>query len=174
MLACQKTEQVVSRYVVGALPPWSRIAVARHLDHCTPCRRLVESHHRVAFLLEAVEPKDPPVGLWNGVVNEIASDAPGSARIPSAPRDWRPGLLVATAGVAVGVLLGQTLGNVSTFAPSPIAVAPQPSPAISTFVQQHSRLAAQDPLADPISLGAYVTIAYRENERLERNMGRRR
>jgi len=174
MLACHKVERSAARYVVGALPPWNRAAMARHLDICARCRLLIESHHRVAVLLDGIGANDPPPGLWQRVSNEIGPETPGHARLPAGPWDWRPGIAVATAGVAVGVLLGQSLGWSTGGTPSTIASANQPSPVISTFVQQHSHLDTQEPLADQISLGAYITTAYRENERWEGTMRRGR
>jgi anti-sigma factor RsiW len=165
MLTCQKVEIILVRYVVGALPPWSRVAVVKHLDKCPPCRALLESHYRVAMLVETLPGQEPPVGLWNAIANEIASESPGHERVAGAPRDWRPSLAVATAGLTAGVLLGQFFSTHSSAPPK--ETAQMSSPRIATFVQQHSSLASTNPLADQVSLAAYTTTAFRDNERME-------
>jgi hypothetical protein len=119
------------------------------------------------LLIDHLPGDEPPTGLWNGIVNEIAHESPGASRIPAVSKDWRPSFAVATAGLAVGVLLGHLAGG--SMGETDLAAAPLPasSPNIATYVQQHTRMAAQDPLVDPISLGAYVTVALRDHERME-------
>lgn len=171
MFTCEKCEKILARYVVGALPPWSRSAVVKHLDGCSPCQKALDSHYRVALLLEACPPDDPPSSLWNRVANEIADESPGHERIPHATRDWRPGLIVAAAGLTAGVFLGQAF-NLQGGASSPTLVnIPNHSPSIATFVQQHSRMSADNPLADQVTLAAYETAAFRDNERMEGQTG---
>ena len=165
MPACQKYERSLHRYIVGALPPWSRASIARHLDLCPDCRRLAESHHHLTFLLEAQPLSDPPTGLWNGVLNQIAEEKPGARRIPSAPWDWRPSVAVATAGLTMGVLMGHFLGSPAASEPASnfASISTAPSPVV-TFAQHHSRMDALDPLADHVSLAAYATTASRSTE----------
>ncbi|MBW3623697.1 MAG: zf-HC2 domain-containing protein [Armatimonadetes bacterium] len=168
MLTCEKCERIIARYVVGALPPWSRVAVTRHLDACPPCQRIVESHYRVTLLMERIPGEDPPTGLWNRISNEIAQEPPGHDRVPSTPRDWRPSLLVAAAGLTVGVFLGQAFNTLPEYTgASTVATMADTSPQIATFVRQHSRMAADDPFADRVSLAAYQTAAFREAEQVE-------
>jgi hypothetical protein len=134
---------------------------------------LLESHYRVALLIEHAtgSGEEPPAGLWNKVMNEIAQEAPGTEKNPFPARDWRPGMAVAAAGLAVGVLLGQYAGTFSSAASSISAPytanLPMAVPTIGSYIQQHNRLASQDPLADHISLAAYVTAAYRDNAKFQ-------
>ena len=165
MMSCRKVERDLARYVVGALPPWSRKIIVRHLDGCVACRRLVESHHRVAFLIDSVPREDPPVGLWSGVMNAIASETPGARRIPSVSSDWRPGAVVAATGLAVGMFLGHYVGSMDAANDVSSATLPGAPTAVATFVQHHNRLAANDPLVDQVSMAAYVTAAFRDSER---------
>lgn len=171
MLNCEKCETLLARYLVGNLPFWSRGAVAKHLDACKPCLQRVEAHYRVALLMERLPAEDPPNGLWNRVQNEIGQEAPGHARVPTTSRDWRPGLVVAAAGLAAGVFFGQALNGSQPDQASTFATMEQASPQIATFVQHHSRMAADHPLADPVSLSAYQTAAFRDTERLEGETG---
>ncbi len=175
MLKCEKVELILARYVVGALPPWSRIALARHLDQCPPCRRLLDLHHGIAMLVEVLPPQEPPVGLWNAVAHEIGHETPGHQPVPTAGFDWRPKVAVAAAGLALGVAVGQWWSAQPLMTPSgggsSIATMAPATPRIATFVQQHGRLSFNDPLTDQVSLAAYVTTAFRDNERMEGNVG---
>jgi hypothetical protein len=173
MMNCQKVERIVARYVVGTLPPWSRIAVVRHLDQCGSCRLLVESHYRVAFLVDSLPGDEPPAGLWNAVFNEIAEETPGRSPMPVAHRDWKPSVAVAAAGLAVGVVLGQLMGNPMPSLHEASNITPVIAPNVATYVQQHGRLASEDPLTDQVSLAAYITAASRDNQRMEGNFVRR-
>ena len=164
MLNCRKIERLVAQYVVGSLPWWSHSAVVRHLDRCKPCRRLVETHHRVAVLLDALPRCEPPAPLGTGIAGELRSPPSGRSRLPSAPRNWRPGALAAGAGLAVGVLLSKSYSVPGPSPSAPIAS----SPTVASFVEQHSRLSGQDLLADPISLGAVGVTARRDNVLFER------
>ena len=166
MLTCEKCEKIIEQYIVGALPPWSRGAVTKHLDACQTCQSLVETHYRLAAVLEHLPTNPPPDGLWNRIASEISQETPGHGRVPAPPRDWRPSLLVAAAGLTAGVFLGQSLGSYNDAPPTARAMA-DTTPRIATFVQQHTRMAANDPLADQVSLAAYETTAFRENERME-------
>jgi hypothetical protein len=125
------------------------------------------------MLVESVsrEGTEPPSGLWNRVMNEIGEEAPGNARIPSASRDWRPGIAVAAAGLAVGVFIGQRAGtpayDASPAAAPYTASLPMAVPTVGSYIQQRNRFAMQDPLADQISLAAYMTAASRDNEKIQ-------
>jgi hypothetical protein len=167
MLTCEKCEKILTRYLVGSLPPWSRAAVARHLDKCRPCQVIVDGHYRVALLLETLPGDEPPAGLWNRISNEIGRDAPGHEPVPHAPWNWRPGLVVAAAGLTAGVFLGQTLNFDRDRGEPTFATMSSSSPRIATFVQQHSRMSADNPFADQVSLAAYETTAFRDTERME-------
>jgi len=169
---CEKFERIVARYVVGTLPPWSRNAAVRHLDQCGSCRILIESHYRVAFLVDSLSGEEPPVGLWNAVFNEIAEETPGKSSVPTTHRDWKPSLAVAAAGLAVGVALGQFMGNPVPAFHEADTITPI-TPNVATYVQQHGRLASEDPLTDQVSLAAYITAASRDNQRMEGNFGSR-
>lgn len=169
MFTCEKCEKIISRYILGALPPWSRIAVTRHLDKCQPCQKVVEGHYRVAMMLDRLPSNDPPVGLWNRISNELEHEAPGHQKVPSASYNWRPSVAVAAAGLTAGVFLGQFLGAQDQAKPDVAAL--ESSPNMAIFVRQHSRMAAEDPLADPVSLAAYQTVAFRDNERIEGEIG---
>ena len=167
MLTCEKCEKIIARYIIGSLPPWSRAAVTRHLDKCSPCQRIVDSHYRVNLLLERLPGDDPPDGLWNRVANEISEEKPGYDRVPSTPRDWRPSLLVAAAGLTAGILLGQTMHREEAGPSATFATVEQTSPRMAPVVHYHSRMASDHPLADPVSLAVYQTAAFRDTERLE-------
>jgi hypothetical protein len=171
MLTCEKCEKILARYLCGALPPWSRSAVAKHLDQCPPCQRAIEAHYRLDMCLECLPADDPPAGLWDRVASEVAQEKPGYERIPHARTDWRPGLLVAAAGLTAGVFMGQVM-NIQAPAPeSDIASIEHPSPQIAPVVQYHSQMAEDHPLADPVTLALYETAAYRDAERLGRGAG---
>jgi hypothetical protein len=129
----------------------------------------------VAFLVDTLPGDEPPAGLWNAVFNEIAEEAPGKSPLPTVYRppfyfDWKPGVAVAAAGLAVGVVLGQFIGAPSASLPTPGYLTPvTASSNVATYVQQHGRLASEDPLADQVSMAAYITAAYRDNQRMEGN-----
>jgi hypothetical protein len=126
----------------------------------------------VAFLVDSLPGGDPPVGLWNAVFNEIAEEAPGKSPAPVAHRDWKPSVAVAAAGLAVGVALGQLMGNPMPSIATAGSITPL-VPNVATYVQQHGRLASEDPLTDQVSLAAYITAASRDNQRMEGNFGSR-
>jgi hypothetical protein len=141
--------------------------VARHLDRCNPCQKVVDGHYRVALLLETLPGDEPPAGLWNRVSSEIGRSAPGHGSVPHAPRDWRPGLVVAAAGLTAGVFLGQAIHSDRSMPEPAFVTATGSSPRIATFVQQHSRMSADNPFADQVSLAAYETAAFRDTEQME-------
>ena len=167
MLTCEKCEEILARYLCGALPPWSRSAVAKHLDQCPPCQQAIEAHYRLEMVLERLPDDDPPEGLWNRVANEVAQEKPGRERIPHASRmGWRPGLLVAAAGLTAGVFMGQVVNFQAPATESNFASIEHPSPQIAPVVQYHSQMAEDHPLADPVTLALYETAAYRDSERM--------
>ena len=145
---CSEAKILISEYSLGMVGGRKRTELDEHLATCKVCAQELEKLNQVILLVEGLDAKEPPPGLWNGVYNRITQ--PEKARSWA---HWRRGWSVgfATAALAAILLFAHihNPGVESTYA-------------ANEYVQGHAVYAAQDMLADQAALNTVATIAYRE------------
>ncbi|MCI0727860.1 MAG: zf-HC2 domain-containing protein, partial [Chloroflexi bacterium] len=86
--ACEKIEELLEAYALGALEPDERQLVERHLSDCPKCRQLLaEYEEMVAMLpeaLAAVSPQQAPDTLKAELLRRLESDSQATERGPAA------------------------------------------------------------------------------------------
>jgi Anti-sigma-K factor rskA, C-terminal/Putative zinc-finger len=118
-------------YVVDALDDIERAQFARHLERCPECQAEVASLREAAALFSLTTPVEPPPGLRERVLGDIASVRPLPPVVPeaAAPSAARPSrrlrTLVAAAAAVVLVGSGATIAWEATR--DGATQAPQPS-----------------------------------------------
>jgi hypothetical protein len=117
-MSCTHVRDELGAYVLAALDPDERDAVAAHLERCPEC---AAEHARLAGLpallvhAEGLEIPDAPKGIEERVLDEIARERAGR-RVRRPHRRWLPGWTRGRA-LAVGALAGAALGvGVTAFA----------------------------------------------------------
>jgi hypothetical protein len=64
---CAQIRTLLPGYLDGALPdglgPGGRFGIARHLEHCSGCRRELETYRNLSQLISSVGPVAPPADL---------------------------------------------------------------------------------------------------------------
>jgi len=157
-MKCEKVQNLISEYSVGLVEGGPRAEMEAHLAACPACGAEREKLEHVMALVDGLEPKSPPVGLWNGVYNRITSPLPGLEQVSmwQKARDvfsrratgWSVGFATA---VLAAVLLFAHIHNPgvdSTYA--------------SEYVQGHAIYAGRELLADQAALQSVAALADRE------------
>jgi len=144
---CQEVQSLISEYSLGLIEGRRKAEMDQHLASCKACARELEKLTQVMALVEGLDAKEPPPGLWNGVYNRISQ--PETSRHYGWARKWSIGF--ATAVLAMILLFAHihNPGVESTYA-------------ANEYVQGHAVYATQDILADQAALNTVATIAYRE------------
>src|SRR5688572_10428861 len=75
-MTCNRVEELLEAYTLGALDEAERLAVEQHLVGCADCRRLADALANAAALLPlalaAASPTSPPHGLRDRVLGAVA------------------------------------------------------------------------------------------------------
>ena len=114
-MSCAQLREEIGGYVLGALEPAERDAVAEHLAVCPEC---AAEHARLAALpallarADGLEIPDPPAAVEERVLDQIAQEG-GAARRTRRPRRILPGWLRGR-GLVAGALAGAALGAAVT------------------------------------------------------------
>jgi anti-sigma-K factor RskA len=154
---CTKAKSLISDYSVGLLSDRTKSDFEGHLDSCPDCKSALEKLERVMSVVDSLPAMEPPAGLWNGVYNRIAVDAPSRRTYSERLRDvfglrsvrWSAGL------AAAGLIIALSVSRVQT--PKPIVAY-----AAGEYAQGHAIFASRDFLADQIALTSSAAIADRE------------
>lgn len=127
--------------------------VEEHIASCKTCASELERIEKIISHVEAIQPINPPPGLWNGVQNRITV-------APTRTNPWRGWLAtprralvlgIGTAAIAVTVFLGVMPQHTSLH-----------DAGSSEFVAEHVSAASQDVFADRIGLNL-TAAAYEGN-----------
>ena len=97
---------LVGAYAVDALDDIERAAFERHLDECPACRAEVDGLREAASVIGGSVAQDPPTGLRDRVLADIATVRPLPPHTaPAAPRirRFRPALAAAAAAAVIAV-----------------------------------------------------------------------
>ena len=146
---CQEIQSLISEYSLGMIEGRRKAGVEEHVAGCPECAREMEKLNQVMAMVEGLDAKEPPPGLWNGVYNRIT----GPEKVRSWAH-WRRGWSIgfATAALVLAMLFGHIHHppvNENTYA-------------ANEYIQGHAMYATQDMLADQAALNSVATIAYRE------------
>lgn len=153
---CAEIQSLISEYSLGLIEGRRKAEMDRHLHSCEACPACageLEKLNKVLALVEGLDAKEPPPGLWNGVYNRITEPATLRDRVFGSlhrrAKGWSIGF--ATAALAAILLFAHVHnpGVESTYA-------------ANEYVQGHAVYATQDMLADQVALNTVATIAYRE------------
>lgn len=103
-------ELTLSEYVDRTLGRDQHAQVARHLETCEACRRLVDDLREITRAAAALDPAIPPARLWTRIEREIRSEgAPpaerrrGKAQVLAASWTWLAAAAVLVLAVFIGV-----------------------------------------------------------------------
>jgi hypothetical protein len=111
-VTCAHFRDELGAYVLSALDPAERDAVAAHLERCPDC---AAEHERLAGLpallvhAEGLEIPEAPPAIEERVLDEIARERGTGRRLRRPNRRWLPGWARGRA-LAVGALAGAALG----------------------------------------------------------------
>jgi len=97
---------LVGAYAVDALDDIERAAFERHLDECPACRAEVDGLREAASVIGGSVAQDPPTGLRDRMLADIATVRPLPPHTaPAAPRirRFRPALAAAAAAAVIAV-----------------------------------------------------------------------
>lgn len=152
---CRKFKSLISDNSVGLLEKSAKSEFDAHFDSCPACRAASEKFDRVMSMMNSLPAMEPPVGLWNGVRNQIEA-APVRKNIIERIR----GLFAArrlewSAGFAALVL-------VVALVTSRMQPPPHVEYASGEYQAGHAAFASQDFLADQAALTSAVVMADRE------------
>jgi len=79
-------EELLGAYALDAVDDGEESLVEQHLAECSLCRIEAEEHRRVAAMLVG-ESVQPPVRVWNQILEEISGAAPDTDIAPVVPID---------------------------------------------------------------------------------------
>lgn len=154
---CCKVRSCIADYAVGLLSGRASAEVASHLEECADCRAELEKQEQVMLLVENADALEPPVGLWNGVYNQI-SETPVH---PSVWNQLRQGNYRRRARWSMGfatVALTALILNMTANVPHPPA-----GLEAQEYVEGHASYASQDVLADQAALYTATVVAERSH-----------
>jgi nitroreductase len=92
-MTCDRVRELASGFVLGALDTNEMIAVADHLDSCAREHPEIDEFGGVLpYLVESLEPVEPPSWLRESVIAAAKADLAATRRIgqPSERRDYEP------------------------------------------------------------------------------------
>lgn len=157
---CNRTKELISDYSVGLVQGTKRTEMEAHLASCPDCSAELQKLERVVALVDNLNLREPPAGLWNGVYNRITAteqkpertglfEGLGSVFQRSRSR-WSVGLATV---MLVGVLIFSRAHGPATstanFTPS-------------EYIQGHIAYSSQDVLSDPVALSSTAALNDRE------------
>ena len=154
MNECEKIQQLLSDFRTGASNENESNKIEAHIANCPECANELKALDDVLELLKSnIAEYEPPVGLWNGVYNQLtspnaASALSGPAFVTGSPRPVRA---VGVGAAAVVIVFGIIFSIVIQDRKPPAQYT-----ASNEYVQGHALYASQAPLADQV---AYLSIA---------------
>ena len=147
-MECSKAQSLISDFSVGLVNRRQKAEIEAHLAQCPECAAEFEKLNKVMLLVDGLDSKEPPAGLWNGVHNRITQ--PESA--------WRHGIRRRVAGWSVG-LAAAVLAIMMFFSR---AHDTRNTYAANEYMQGHAAYASQELFADQAALNSVAAIAYRD------------
>jgi len=172
-MMCSQVQDLLPDYSVEMLDGRTSREVRAHLSECAGCRRELKAMDDVVALVEQYGAVSPPVGLFNGVRNQIEAGTVTREK----PAWWavfltRPAR-VAAMGMAMGaVALGLFLPTSPTatidFVPvhgGQAAVGSVASSELAGSIRQHAMSAGEGPLADRVAWEAMAQLVTQDREK---------
>lgn len=147
-MECSKVQSLISEYSVGLIGGRQKAEIEAHLAKCPECAAELEKLTKVMRLVDGLDSKEPPVGLWNGVYNRITQ--PENAWKHNVRRKvagWSVGFAAAALALIMFFSRAHDTGN--TYA-------------ANEYMQGHAAYASQELFADQAALNSVAAIAYRE------------
>ncbi len=120
-------DEQLNDFLDRALGPADHVAVARHLEICPDCARVVDELQQVVREAAALGPLMPPERVWERVEGEIGERG---QRAEGRGQSWRPVWALATAALIVLAFLTGRFVEQRTSRPGPVAIQ-QTSPAVA-------------------------------------------
>lgn len=156
---CNRTQELMSDYSVGTIRGGQLKEFEAHLSSCSACQAELAKSDRIMSLVESMDLREPPAGLWNGVYNQIMAD---TQQKPLTIRHRVGGLFRNTASRwSVGFA---TLALLVVLAFSRVqgpVVSKNYNPA--EYVQGHVEYSSQDVLADQVALDSEAALTDRDD-----------
>ena len=148
---CEKVQSLISEHSVGLIGGRRKSEIEAHLASCPACAAELDKLQKVLLLVEGLDAKEPPAGLWNGVYNRITEPIGVWDRARRTIRRRTAGWSVgfAAAALALIMLFTRTHDTSSTYV-------------ANEYIQGHAAYASQELLADQAALNSVVAVAYRE------------
>jgi len=146
---CREVRSLISEYSLGLIEGQRKAEMDQHFASCKACARELEKLNQVMALVEGLDAKEPPPGLWNGVYNRVTR--PKTSKHWA---HWRKGWSVGFVTAALALLM--LFGHVHH---PPMS---ENTHAANEYIQGHAIYASQDMLADQVALNTVAAMAYRE------------
>jgi len=156
---CKRVQESLSEYSVGLITGKAFSEIETHLSSCLACQHEHEKLEKVLSLVDDLQLREPPAGLWNGVYNRISSEpkvpermslGQSIAALSRRPVSrWSAGL--ATIGLAVALVFSRSHAPTASGGYSP-----------AEFVQGHIAYSSQDVLADQVALNSAAAMTDRD------------
>lgn len=112
MSDCQRIQDKLADYRTGLLNADQCRELEAHLAECEACAHELEVLDSVLEMVESNTPEyEPPVGLWNGVYNQITDPTPRRVGFTDALRGWfaapirAAGVGLAALAIAAGLIV---------------------------------------------------------------------
>lgn len=146
---CEKVQSLISEYSVGMMGGRRKSEIEAHLASCPACAAELDKLQKVLLLVDGLDAKEPPAGLWNGVYNRIINPEPRAWRqkIRRRVAGWSVGFAAAALALMMIFTRSHNTGNTYT---------------ASEYIQGHAAYASEELLADQAALNSVVAVAYRE------------
>lgn len=174
-----RTEARLGPYLEGELPPGERRAVESHLARCGACSQALRELRATVELLRLIPEPPLPAELERKVMDRIAADEPGLARLASrllrAMGPQLPSAVGALAATALAVLVVRTIhpsGSWWTVNPAVLRSAPEQAridepawPASDPVEVRREVRLEEGPLRPPASGARGLPVPFRLTER---------
>ena len=146
---CRTIQSLISEYSVGLVSARRKAEMDKHLAECKVCAAELDKLQNVMLLVDGLDAKEPPVGLWNGVYNRITQPEPRAwrHRIHRRAVGWSVGFAVVALAV---IMLFANLHDTSDVY------------AANEYMQGHAAYASQEIMADQAALNSIAVVSYRE------------
>jgi hypothetical protein len=164
---CTTCKKLMSEYSAGMFGGAKEADLTEHIAACAFCNAELTKLQSVMALVEGLDSREPPVGLWNGVYNSITSQTHERERFGRklgrifhrASMRWSLGFVTA----ALTVLL--MIAHIHS--PAPVT-----SDAYTTeeLMQGHVVYSSQDVLSDQVALNSAAALDDRDQAEAGSNL----
>ena len=102
-MTCTQYREWIDELIDGSIVPIRRAELERHLAGCDACRALVADLETIRETAAALDPLEPPAGVWLQIAGRLRHQGRGAA--PSQPPAKQPARHTALFAIAAALLL---------------------------------------------------------------------